>query len=314
MKDTKKTIPIQSTLWKMINQKEIKLNKTNNLKDFKRTDINFRIALWNPKASGIRYLKTLIYNLCSLLSEKDWDKIKKISNRDFGDPIAIKYNGESICLDYLQAFYELEFINRCVDINRLRFLEIGGGYGRTCHAIISNSNVKEYFIVDLKNCLNLSRNYLRKVLSSDKFKVVKFILADSFDLLKNEYFDICINIDSFAEMDLSAVQNYLGYINKHCKYFYTKNPVGKYYDKTLDGHVYGDKIVKIALNMGLLRNVIDIHDNFQVINQARKFVRVYNPGKTWRCIAEQWAKPWSFYWQAMYENRSNYRKGLINGK
>jgi len=291
----------QSKLWEHINQTQITKDKIQDLKDFKSSDVNFRITLWDPKTNGLRYLKLLLYNVAASMPSEIFKKILKIKNRDIGNPITIKYNSEEICLDYLQAVFELDFIEQHIRIDGLSILEIGAGYGRTCHSIISNHKIKSYSIIDLENCLNLSCRYLKKVLNKSDFSKIKFVEVKDFHLLDNSFFDICINIDSFAEMEPNVVKYYLEYINQNCHYFYVKNPVGKYMDKSLDNHHQGQELVNIALNTGVLRDVIDIHDNQAIKKKAPKFIEAYQPGKKWECIANSWARPWSYFWQAIYK-------------
>src|ERR1022692_2958380 len=147
----KKTSFAPSPLWKDINDNIITRENMATLDNFKSNEINHRISLWNPQTNGIRYLKTLVYNLSSGLTSLDWQIIKKIKNRDIGNPISIKYNNQDICLDYIQALFEMNFISKKLNLDNKRIIEIGVGYGRTCHSIISNYNIKSYHIVDLDN-------------------------------------------------------------------------------------------------------------------------------------------------------------------
>ena len=292
--------PTQSALWERINKTHITKANVRELGGFKSGAINFKLSLWNPRANGVRYLKALVYNLCTSLSSQEWAMIAKIRNRDFGDPITVRYNGEEICLDYLQAVYEVVFIANSVDLNKASILEIGAGYGRTCHAIMSNYDVSRYCVVDLENCLDLSDRYLRQVLDASTYARIDFVVAEKFERLGDAYFDLCINIDSFAEMDERVVRLYLGYISKQCCCFYAKNPVGKYMDKSLDAHHEGEEAVQLALKTGVLREVLDIHDSECVEAHVASFIEAYRPGQSWQCIDSSWAKPWSYYWQAMY--------------
>ncbi len=185
----------ESALWKSINKKYITEEKIKDLSNFKSSGINFKISLWNPKSNGLRYLKTLIYNLCASLSEKNWIQILKIRNRHIGNPITIKFKNQEICLDYLQAIYEFEFIEKNLLIDNFKILEIGAGYGRTCHTILSNNlKINSYYILDLKNCLELSRKYLSNVLIKSVFKKIHFFTIDDICFIKNLSFDLCINI------------------------------------------------------------------------------------------------------------------------
>jgi putative sugar O-methyltransferase len=295
--------PNSSALWEHINKFYITENQFEDLTNFKSNIINYKISLWNPHTNGIRYLKTLIYNLCASLSEDSWQMIRSIKNREIGNPITINYNNEEICLDYIQAVYELGFINKNENIrlDRCRILEIGAGYGRTCHTILSNHDVEAYYVIDLENCLRLSEIYLKQVLEPERFVKIKFIPVTNFNVLQDVRFDLCINVDSFAEMDAEIVKLYLNYIDLHCNYFYVKNPVGKYKDSTLSLS-QNDKEVELALNTGLLRDIIDINNNIAIKYQSEKFVDAYSPGNRWKCIDAAWSPPWSFYWQALYRN------------
>lgn len=290
-----------SEFWRSNLRTHIRKDLIKDLENFKSSDINFKVALWNPKTNGVRYLKTLLYNLCATVSNENWQQIKRIENRDLGNPIAVTYNNVRICLDYLQAALELEFINENLDPTGSNVLEIGAGYGRTCHAIMSNHDVNSYYIIDLENCLHLSQNYLQRVLKPEPFSKIHFVSNEAFHLIGDMHFDLGINIDSFSEMDAAVVESYKDYLCTNCNHFYVKNPTGKYMDKSLDDHFQGEDIVRLAMRTGLLTDIIDIHNNQEIKNQVPKFIDAYRPGENWQCIADAWSPPWSFYWQALYQ-------------
>jgi putative sugar O-methyltransferase len=294
----------ESDLWKIINTSYITHDKIEDINEFKRSDVNFRIALWNPQTNGARYLKTLIYNLCADLSPQNKSRLSKIKNRSVGAPISVTHDGQTVCMDYLQAVYETEFIADNLHIDGMNILEIGAGYGRTCHSILSNHFVKSYTILDLPNCLELSRRYLIKVLDDAAWHRVNFINAIDLPDMEMHHFDLCINIDSFAEMEAEVVQHYINYIASHCDYLYVKNPVGKYVDPSLNTMQKGNEMA-IAMRMGVLHDVLDIHDSRSIIDQRSKFLAAYRPGTSWISVADSWARPWSYYWQAVYRRSEN---------
>src|ERR1017187_9982453 len=231
----------QSQLWAHINEAQATTESVQDLTGFKSSEVNFRLALWDPRTNGVRYLKTLIYHLAAGLTEENWVRMRRIRNREVGDPIAVRYNGEQVCMDYLQAVFELEYIARYVDLDGLRILEIGAGYGRTCHAVMSNHAVAAYYIIDLDKSLALAREYLRTVLTEEMFSRIHFMtVTDLDDSLQSMRFDLCINVDSLAEMTVGTVANYLALIDERSDFFYVNNPVGKYMDKSLDDHRHGD--------------------------------------------------------------------------
>ncbi|WP_051794906.1 putative sugar O-methyltransferase [Kibdelosporangium aridum] len=276
------------------------------LTNFKSDRRNHKISLWNPDANGVRYLKTLIYNLAKeLLGPDDWKRLRNTLHRDIGNPIAVELEGESICLDYLQAILEVAFIEQQLDLHGARVLEIGPGYGRTCHTLLSNHDIASYCIVDLNSTMQFSMRYLRTVLDDAQFAKIDFVSVDDVDdTLESRHFDLCVNIDSFHEMAPETARGYLDQIARRCSFFYVKNPVGKYLDKSLDGHSEGNESLVHAMRSGLLRQVLDVHSSEAVKAAVPAFISAYRPADEWTCVADGWAVPWSFYWQAIYRDNS----------
>jgi putative sugar O-methyltransferase len=290
-----------SDLWETYHRTRITKEASAELDDFKSGDVNFKLGLWNPRTNGVRYLKELIYNLCDRLDEAGWQRLGRISGREVGSPIAVRRNGEMVCLDYLQAVLELEFMDRHLTLDGATVLEIGAGYGRTAHTLLSNHEIAAYYVVDLENSLDLARAYLGRVLWPEDFARIRFLPAEELDgELRSTSFDVCLNIDSFAEMDPEIVRNYLALVAENAQALYVKNPVGKYLDPGLDDHADGEEVVAMALRTGLLRDVIDIHDSEAVRRQADRFVAAYRPAPGWTCAGAEWAPPWSYYWQSVY--------------
>lgn len=295
-----KSRPRKSKLWEYIDSTHITAQKIRDLSNFKSNSINHKLSIWNPHNNGVRYLKELIFYICTTLSSREWDKLTKIPKKETGGPYSIRFNNETVCLDYLQAVFEITFIEDNFEFQDASIIEIGGGYGRTCHAILSNYDIDRYTIIDLKNVLEVAKRYLKIVLDKKRYNKISFIDVNYFDEIKNQKYQLCINIDSFSEMDAATVRSYLKFISEKCMNFFVKNPVGKYMDKSLDSHSEGKKVVKMALTTGLLRDIIDIHNNREVARQSQKFIRAYCPSTKWDCVKHGWAKPWSFYWQAFY--------------
>jgi putative sugar O-methyltransferase len=290
-----------SKQWERIHRDWVTEDAADDLTNFKSDRRNYNISLWDPTANGIRYLKTLVFDFGVRLEPADWARIEQIKNRDVGNPVTVRCNGKTLCLDYLQASLELGFIEKAVDLPGRRVLEIGAGYGRTCHAILSNYDIESYHIVDLANTLALSRRYLREVLDDDQFAKIRFVEVDGIgEVLDGPRFDLCINIHSFTEMTPEVVKAYLGLIDQKCAAFYVKNPVGKFLDKSVDGHFKGAEAVQLAMQTGPLRRVLDIFDSEAVDAAVPEFIEAYLPGDGWSCVADARAVPWSYFWQAVY--------------
>jgi len=291
----------QNKFWKEINEKQLSPeNIKAGFENFKSSSINHKLALFNPEVNGVRYLKTVNFLLASTLSSAEKSLLENTMNRELGNPLSIQYEGLSVCLDYLQAAKEVDFIQREVTLEKLSIVEIGAGYGRTCHTLLSNHDIERYCIIDLPNALQLSSRYLSEVLDASSFEKISFISVAEFDATKLGTFDLAINIDSFAEMDKEVVHEYLAFIDKHCNAFYTKNPVGKYYDKSLDGHSQGKEVIELALKQGVLTDILDIDNQSEVNAASKKFLRAYTPSADWITKADSWAVPFSYIWQALF--------------
>lgn len=291
-----------SRQWERISRDWVTPEAAVDLTRFKSERPNHKISLWDPGANGVRYLRTMVYNLAATLEPADWARLRRTPHRDVGSPHAVRWDGEDICLDYLQAVLELGFIERQVDLAGADVLEIGAGYGRTCHTLLSNHDIASYCVVDLPNTMQLSRRYLRAVLDDARFAKIDFVTVDELpDALGTRSFDLGINIDSFAEMLPGTARSYLDLIDERCASFYVKNPVGKYLDRSLDGRPEEeDELLRAAMETGLLRQVLDVHDSRMVRAAVPEFLTAYRPGDAWRCAADAWAAPWSFFWQAVY--------------
>jgi len=310
-----KNRPSASRLWEYINNTNLSRDRlSQEFKNFKSTDINFKLAIWNPRTNGIRFLKTLIFFICSALSGQQWGKLKKIHNREVGNPYSIQYNNEHVCLDYLQAVFEIDFMEKYFNFKNSSVIEIGAGYGRTCHAVLSNYNINNYYIIDLTNSLELCQYYLKIVLNKTQYNKITFVNVEDFDKVRNKNYDLCVNVDSLAEMEEATVRLYLQFIDSQCENFYVKNPVGKYCDKSLISHDEPNEVVDLAMETGILKEVIDIHNNKEIEMQSREFVKAYCPSNKWECVGNEWGKPWSYYWQAFFRRniwRKNHEKSDV---
>jgi len=107
-----KSRPRESRLWEYINRTHITEEKIQDLTNFKSDSINHKMSIWNPRTNGVRYLEELIFYICTTLSSREWDKLTKIHKKETGGPYSIRFNNETVCLDYLQAVLEITFIDR----------------------------------------------------------------------------------------------------------------------------------------------------------------------------------------------------------
>jgi len=136
----------------------IDITQYNNMK------IRHKICEYNPQTHGEYFLKNILFQFASSFSNDELMDLDRIKNRLLSGGITINYGKRTVNLDFLQALEEIQFLkSKLPYVNSI--LEIGCGYGRTCHAILQSfSNIEEYCLVDLPEMLKLSSAYLKNVL------------------------------------------------------------------------------------------------------------------------------------------------------
>ena len=140
---------------------------------------------------------------------------------------------------------------------------------------------------------------LFRSLNEEQFKKIIFVSVDEIHNLDNKKFDLGIQIDGFNEMTLEVVKHYISFIDKRCNNFYVKNPVGKYFDKEILKKS-SKKSINLALQSGILTDVVDINDNKKIKEASLKFIEVYRPSLLWKELFNNWSKPTSFMWECFY--------------
>lgn len=305
MNDKDSFSPTLNNKWLEMHDSVLPHGASFNVQNFKSSSVNYKIALWNPETSGIRWLKTLIFNITSQLSDEDLKRISSIKNRSVGNPIEVRQRGVAVCLDYFQSYLEAKFIEDLCPLSGASVLEIGAGYGRTCHTLLSLHNqIKRYVILDIPWMLEIAETYLRKVLTDDQFSKVTFVSLEDFDRISHESFTLILNINGFNDFDGQVVYGYLQHIRDHARWFYTKNPVCKYDISEIDGRIKLDREIRQAIETGIMLDIVDIFDSEEVQSKVPDYLSRFCPGPDWKCVRAARAEPWSFYYQALYELRA----------
>lgn len=287
-----------SILWQQI--LELPEFQRIDLATFKSEGANSRIAQYNSKTHGVLFLKNILLNMASSFDEKALDLLRAIPHRHLGGGLSINFEGiNSLDLDYLMALEELVFLENTLKSSRT-ILEIGAGYGRTCHSILSTlTHIEKYTILDFPAILSLSSAYLSAVSSEENFSKIKFIPIEN---IADQEYDLIINIDSMQEMDEHVALDYLKYVHRNGKFFYSKNTVGKF-DPSLCGWSVTDASIA-ALESGLLRDVIDIFSPKDLALAQERFLAAFTPSSEWALQKHGQSKPWSHYYQALYKKNA----------
>jgi len=270
-----------SELWQKLTRQEFANIDDDFLKHFRAPGSANRFVAWDPYERSTRYLKFLLFTVAQKQSEEFFEAYKTLGNCNFGNPVSIRHSDCDISADYLAAVEEWQFLSSSSgldDVNNI--VEIGAGFGRTCHTILTLCPwIEEYIIIDLEPMLDLSQSYLNRV-APDVFNRIRFISSN--DNLSQDALapDLVINIDSFQEMPPAIIDGYMKRVVRKARKFYCKNPVGKYLPGTVGlPDLEPDQLLDV-FNLGYCQSVIDVFNDRDLQEARVAYVDVYRPPPT----------------------------------
>lgn len=243
---------------------------------------NDLLGVWSINENSSRYYKALMYEFAfyieNLLKKEKKNSLinilEEINNQNLGNPTTIEYLGISISLDYLLAIEEICFCDEVLKKSEI-VCEIGAGFGRTCHSILSIYKIKKYIIIDIPEILNLSKTFLKNALNKENFEKITFLDAKDFKSIK--ICDLVINIDSLQEIPNDKALDYLKWISEHAKYFFSKNAMGKYNPTDVDIEIKKTNEYKAALQMGIMQNKYKLYNSDERIMAVKEYLKVFCP-------------------------------------
>jgi putative sugar O-methyltransferase len=279
-----------------------------NIESFRSARDFFMFSTFDPNRFGLLYLRTLIWTLYRTMDVETRAILGQIRNRQIGNPHTILVDGEQLDLDYVVSACEARFVlEGAKSVSAI--VEIGAGYGRTCHSLLSVlAGVERYWILDLPFMLNISRQYLFRALPPQLFAKISFVdvtQAGAIDGVSCEAEEtLAINIDSLAEMDLGTVRDYLRFIDANAAYFYSNNTLGKYRPEDVGEQSVRKKDAEQAVRSGPLPHAIPIFDIDGLATRFDAYHAAYLPGSQWSVLAEADAPCYPHYRQIIYRRDS----------
>ena len=128
-----------------------------------------------------------------------------------GSPFPVRWRGRLISQDLANTALEVASIREALLGARPRqIVEIGAGYGRTAHALLSVFPDAAYTIVDIPPALEISQWYLERVVPG---RDVRFIDASA-GVPALPPFDLAVTISSLHEMTHTVVDQYLAELDR----------------------------------------------------------------------------------------------------
>jgi hypothetical protein len=126
-------------------------------------------------------------------------------NDRFGSPVVCDYDGYGLfsptTLRYVKVYSDLRCFFR--DLDGLRIVEIGGGYGGQCLVIHAGARPGSYTLVDLPAPLELQRRYLE----ANGVERVTFSAPDELDPIAE--YDLVVSNYAFSECRRQVQDHYL---------------------------------------------------------------------------------------------------------
>lgn len=180
-----------------------------------------------------------------------WEYVKQIDKENYlsrleepneGNPILVHADGKNMSQDLANSLIEYYSIREEVDFQNIhRVLEIGGGYGRNAHVILTLNPHIKMVMVDIFPALYISQQYLSSIFKNKKIFKAKhfsdfgqveeelteadiiFLLPNQLDMIPDQFFDLSFNISSFGEMTIKQIEKYFHQLNRLTRqYFYMK--------------------------------------------------------------------------------------------
>lgn len=223
---------------------------------FRGTRTYRRVADHLDRPWGIDYIK-MIDNMLNDLNEEPYEEY--MSKFKFNDEI-----GETVVYDYKQhgiwSPTTLRYIYtalkiRCLfgSLDNCTIVEIGGGYGGQAAILMTEFNIKDYYIFDLNEVVGLISKYLR-VHNFEQFTTYN---QDQLATLKSLTSDFVISDFAFSEMTPPTQELYFQKVLAHSQrgymtvnFFYDRYcirpwPMDAYFNKFTSHNI---DITSMALN------------------------------------------------------------------
>jgi putative sugar O-methyltransferase len=219
--------------WRLISFFFRRMMRGFGLSNFKATFGRF-LAAYEPH--NPRYFTALHHVYWSALQKRDrFGLLDFIEEPELGQGDTVTVNGRQVSIDLLQSideFYRLVEVMGWKRDDRVTFCEIGAGYGRLAHVVLSAMPNARFLIFDLPESLLLSQYYLTTLFpdapallypdsaeaadAQERWNTARiaFGLPHQLKTLTRGSVDAVINIYSFMEMSTPQVDAYFGAIEK----------------------------------------------------------------------------------------------------
>lgn len=131
--------------------------------------------------------------------------------------ITFSIGGRTVSRDLLDSVGDIYFLDRHLQLcsrRGIRVLDIGAGYGRLAHRMVSAlEGVERYYCTDAVAVSTFVSDYYLRFRGAERAVVVPLDEIDA--VLGEDPVDLAINIHSFSECRLQAIEWWIRFLSKH---------------------------------------------------------------------------------------------------
>ena len=131
--------------------------------------------------------------------------------------ITFSIGGRTVSRDLLDSVGDIYFLDRHLRLcsrRGIRVLDIGAGYGRLAHRMVSAlEGVERYYCTDAVAVSTFVSDYYLRFRGAERAVVVPLDEIDA--VLGEDPVDLAINIHSFSECRLQAIEWWIRFLSKH---------------------------------------------------------------------------------------------------
>jgi len=172
--------------------------------------------------------------------------LERLEEDDFFGIFTFRIDNKLISRDLLDSIIEIYFLEKHLNLSlskNMTILDIGAGYGRLAHRMVNAlANIQHYLCTDAVAVSSfISEYYLRFRNIEGRAKVVP--LDEIENTLRNKSVNIAINIHSFPECKIPAIDWWLSILRKYRVQYLMIVPNGEPL-LTNDGQDFGEVIKK----------------------------------------------------------------------
>jgi len=194
-----------------------------------------------PRSLAVNFLSYMVWDYAS----RTCPSLQQLTEPETGNPLRLHRQGRLISQDLANSALEAQSILGGLPgtdgIKRIG--ELGAGYGRNAHALLSLLPKVRYVVIDIPPALYVSQRYLSEVFPNRKtftwrpftsyaeiqaeFEQAElaFLLPSQIELLPDGCFDLFVNVSSLHEMRLDQIRYYFQQIRRLVRdqgWFYLK--------------------------------------------------------------------------------------------